>query len=74
MIRVSCQPRATIVEAAEFLDALLCPGAQLIERPAGLGDADDRHVEFAPLGHRLKCGEDLLVGQVARGPEEHERV
>ena len=62
------------VEAAVLLDALLRPRAQLVERPAGLGHADDRHVETATLGHRLQRGEDLLVGQIARRPEKHERV
>ena len=62
------------VEAAVLLDALPRSRAQLVERPAGLGDANDRHVEVAALGHRLQRGEDLLVRQIARGPEEHERV
>ena len=42
------------VEAAVLLDAVLRPRAQLVERPAGLGHADDRHVEVAALGHRLQ--------------------
>ena len=62
------------VEAAVLLDALLRPRAQLVEGPAGLGHADDRHVEVAALGHRLQRREDLLVGQIAGRAEEHERV
>ena len=33
------------VQAAVLLDAVLRPRAQLVEGPAGLGHADDRHVE-----------------------------
>ena len=62
------------VQAAVFLDAVLRPRAQLVEGPAGLGHADDRHVEVAALGHRLQRRKDFLVGQIARGPEKHERV
>ena len=62
------------VEAAVLLDAVLRPRAQLVERPAGLGHADDRHIEVAALGHRLQRREDLLVRQIAGRSEEHERV
>ena len=62
------------VQASVLLDAFLRPRAQLVERPARLGHADDRHSEVAALGHRLQRGEDLLVCQIARRPEEHERV
>ena len=62
------------VEPAILLDAVLRPRAQLVERPAGLGHADDRDVERAAPGHRLQRGEDFLVRQIARGPEEDERV
>ncbi len=48
--------------------------AQLFERPAGLGDADDRHVEMASLDHRLQSRKDHLVGEVAGGAEEDQRV
>ena len=47
---------------------------QLLEGPAGLGDADDRHVERAAPDHRLQRREDLLVREVAGGAEEDERV
>ena len=33
------------VQAAVLLDAVLRPRAQLVEGPAGLGHADDRHIE-----------------------------
>ena len=32
------------IEAAVFLDAVACPRPELVEVPAGLGHADDRHV------------------------------
>ena len=47
---------------------------ELVEVPAGLGHADDRHVEVAALHHRLQRREDLLVGEVAGRAEEDQRV
>ncbi len=52
----------------------LRPRLQLVEVPAGLGDADHRHVEMAALDHRLQRRKDLLVREVAGGAEEHQRV
>ena len=57
-----------------LLDAVAGAAAELLERPARLGDADDRHVEAAAPDHRLQRREDLLVGEVAGGAEEDERV
>ena len=62
------------IQASVLLDAVLRPCAQLVEGPAGLGHADHRHIKVAALGHRLQRGKDLLVREIARGPEEHERV
>ena len=62
------------VEAAVLLEAVLGAGLHLVEGPAGLRDADDRDVEVAALQHRLERREDLLVRQIARGPEEDEGV
>ena len=62
------------VEPAVLLEAVARPRLELVEVPAGLGDADDRHVEVAALHHRLQRREDLLVGEVAGGAEEDERV
>src|SRR5262249_44760409 len=42
--------------------------------PSRLRHADDGHVEVAAACHRLERGEDLLVGEVAGGPEEDEGV
>ena len=64
-----------LVDAAAVLgEAVAGALAQLLERPARLGDADDRHREVAAADHRLQRREDLLVGQVAGGPEEHQGV
>ncbi len=62
------------IESAVFLQAVLRPGLELVQVPARLGHADDRHVEIAAFHHRLQRREDLLVGQVAGGPEEDQRV
>ena len=47
---------------------------QLLEVPAALGHADDRHIEVAALDHRLQRREDLLVRQIAGGAEEDQGV
>src|SRR6185503_19176622 len=62
------------IETAVPLDAVAGARLQLIARPAGLGDANHGDVEVAASGQRLESGKDLLVGEVAGGPEEHERV
>src|SRR5262249_10800776 len=48
--------------------------AKLVQRPARLRDADDRNVQGAPPDEGLERGKDLLVGEVAGGAEEDERV
>src|SRR5262249_52911518 len=62
------------IETAVLLDTVARPGTQLVDAPAGPRYANHRHVEMAALRHRLQRGEYLLVRQVARGPEEHQRV
>ena len=62
------------VEAAVLLEALLRARPHLVEAPARLRDADDGDVQAPAFQHRLERREDLLVGEVARGPEEDERV
>ena len=57
-----------------LFETVLRPGLELIEIPARLGHADDRHVEVAAFHHRLQRREDLLVRQVAGGAEKHQRV
>src|SRR5581483_5733235 len=66
---------AGLVHAAPvLLQALAHAVAELVEGPGILRDPDDRDLELAVFDHRLEGGEDLLVGQVARGPEEDEGV
>ena len=62
------------IESAMLFDAVAGAGAKRVPRPSGLRDADDRHVEMAALRYRLQGGKDLLVGEVARGAEEHEGI
>jgi hypothetical protein len=60
--------------AGVVLDALAGPPAQLGQVPARPGHSDDRDVETVALDQPQEGGEDLLVGQVAGGAEEHDRV
>src|SRR3989442_1529735 len=62
------------IQAAMFLDAIAGTRLQLIQIPARLGHADDRHVEMAAPDHRLKCGKDLLVCEVTRRAEKDKSV
>src|SRR5216683_1229023 len=62
------------IESAVLLDAVARPGAELVEPPAGLRHADDRHVEVAAFRHRLQRWKDLLEREIARGPEEDQGV
>ena len=60
---------------AVLVDAVL--GARSRAGPAFQPDsrhADDRHVELAAPHQRVQRGEDLLVGEIAGGAEEHQRV
>src|SRR5207245_7323753 len=67
--------RDWIVDAAAVgLDAVPGTFAKRLDAPARGGHPDYRHVEPPPLGHGVKRGEDLLVGEVTGGPEEHEGV
>ena len=54
--------------------AILGPGLELVEGPAGLGHTDHRDAQMAALQHRLQRREDLLVGQVPGGTKKHQRV
>jgi hypothetical protein len=62
------------IEASVLLEAVLGTGVELLELPAGLRHADDRHVEVAALHHRLQRWEDFLVRQIAGRAEEYEGV
>ena len=62
------------IDAAVGLDAGVRALFELIERPAGLGDADDGYIEGAAAHHRLQCRKDFLVGKISGGPEENKCV
>ena len=47
---------------------------QLVEAPSLPGHTDHRNVEMAALDHRLQRREDLLVREITRRTEEHQRV
>ena len=57
-----------------LLQAVFGAGFELVKIPAGLGNADDRHVKVSPLYHGLKRRENLLVGKIAGGSEENQCV
>src|SRR5882724_9151095 len=60
--------------ASVLLDAVAGARPELVERPAGAGHRDDGHIQVTPASHRVQGREDLLVGEVARRPEEDERI
>ena len=62
------------IEAAVLGQAVLGAGAELLERPAGFGDADHGHVKISAQDHLLQRREDLLVGEIAGGAEEYQGV
>src|SRR5262249_35524642 len=62
------------IDATVAADAVLGARAQLVDRPARLGNADHRHGETPAARHAVKRRKNLLVGQVAGRPEEDERV
>src|SRR4030095_16386647 len=60
--------------SAVFLDAVSCPRSELIDIPTCLGHPDNRHIEVAPFNHRLQRRKDFLVGEIAGGTEEDQRI
>ena len=62
------------IDSAVLLEAVARPGPELVEVPAGLGHADDRHIEVAALHHRLQRRENFLVGQIAGGAEKDQGI
>jgi hypothetical protein len=54
--------------------AVVRAGNKLLQVPARFRHADDRTVELAAADQRQQRGEDLLIGQVARGAKEDQRV
>src|SRR5215510_4118185 len=76
---VSQQPRKLaerllVYTTAVLLDAVSGPCPQLLNGPAVSGHADDRHLQAAALHHGLQGRKDLLVGEVAGGPKEHQHI
>ena len=57
-----------------LLNACAGPRLEPLYRVAGLRDADDRDIKMPPFDHRQERGEDLLVGEITRGPKEDEGV
>src|SRR5580692_2424669 len=62
------------VGAAMLLDAVLGSVPQLLDCPAGLGDADDRHIDTLVADEPQKRREDLLESEIAGSAEEHQSV
>ncbi len=62
------------IESAVLFKTVLGAGPELVELPAGLGHADDRHLEMAALQHRLQGWKNLLVGQISGGPKENQGI
>ena len=56
-VDVAQEPRQFVercrIEAAMFLQAISCPRLELLERPAGLCDANDGGIEVAAFQHGL---------------------
>src|SRR3954463_1287268 len=63
-----------LVDAAVLGEALAHPLEKRLAGPPRPGDADHRPVQELALHHRLERGEDLLIGEVAGDPEQHQRV
>src|SRR6185437_16870972 len=59
---------------ASVLEAVARAPLELIQRPDGLGDADDRAGKPLVTHQRMKRGENLLVREIAGRPEEDDRV
>ena len=57
------------IEPAVLFQTVARAGAELLEVPASLGDADHRDVEMTALDHRLQRRKDLLEGEISRRAE-----
>src|SRR5215470_4172975 len=57
-----------------FLDTVSRPLSELIEIPTCFSHPNNRHIEMAPFDHRLERRKDFLVGEIARGTEEHQCI
>ena len=57
-----------------LFDAVLGARPQLLDRPAGLGDADDGDIDAFVGYQSQKSREDLLIGKIAGSAEEDQGV
>src|SRR5258706_2669179 len=55
-------------------DALAGSLLELLEGPIRSRHSDHRHVEPAAPRHRVECGENFLINQIAGGPEKDQGV
>jgi hypothetical protein len=67
--------RAVVVHAAAvLLDAVASTLAEVVDAPVRRRHPDHWHCELPALRHGVERREDLLVGEVAGGAEEDQRV
>lgn len=87
LILLRCQPvvvialdvpkqrgEGSLVDCAMRLEAGPRMRAQALKVPLGAGDPDDRHAQTLVSGQRVQRQGDLLEREIARDPEERERV
>ena len=55
-------------------DAVPRARLELVERPAGFGDTDNRDVEIAAFGQRLQGGKYFLMGEIPGSAKKYQRV
>src|SRR4029079_14807671 len=72
--RAELRERCGIHSVLVLLETVAGAGLQLLETPPFARHADDGHVEMPAADHRLERGEDVLVGEVTRRAEQHERI
>ncbi len=60
--------------SAELDEAVASALAQLLNRPARLSNADDRHVQCAVLHHALQSRKDLFVSQITGGAKKNKCI
>jgi hypothetical protein len=63
-----------LVKQAVIDKALFRALAKFVIAHRGARDSDDRHFQMAAPGHGEERGKDLLVGEVAGGAEQHQRI
>jgi hypothetical protein len=62
-----------IVDSSRTLDTVSHAPVQSNQTPLWEGDTDDWNLESTALHHRIERGKYLLVGQIARHTEDHQR-